>query len=78
MPLLRAVSASVVLLQHKAVFMICAVTKDSVQAHDPDSQEQGGFFSPCGVGMVADAQLRGRDGEGFSGNCYQPQPPPPK
>lgn len=50
MPLLRAVSASVVLLQHKAVFMICAVTKDSVQAHDPDSQEQGGFFFPLWYG----------------------------
>lgn len=74
--LLRAETGSVVLLQHRAVFMICAITKDSVEAHDPaDFQEQGGFFC-CGMGMVTDAQLRGRDEEGFCGNCYPPQPLP--
>lgn len=43
------------LLQHRAVFMICAITKDSVEAHDPaDFQEHGGFFFffCCGMGMV--------------------------
>lgn len=43
--LLRAKTGSVVLLQYRAVFMICAIIKDSVEAHDPANfQEQGGYF----------------------------------
>lgn len=68
MLLLRVVSGSVILLQHRAGFMICAVTKVDMEAHDPaDFQEQGGFlfgFLLLWYGMDTDAQLTEREGWG--------------
>lgn len=77
MLLLRTVSASVALLQHKAVFMICAVTKDSVQAHDPDSQEQGCFFPPVVWGWLQMHSREGGMGKASLTTAINPSPHPP-
>lgn len=45
--LLRAMSGSVVLMQQRTVFVICAVAKNHVEVHNcspADSEEQGGHF----------------------------------
>lgn len=49
-----------------AMFMICAIPRNCVAALDPcsmDCEEQGACFVV--ISMIADAQLRGRDLEGF-------------
>lgn len=73
--LLRALSGSLVLLQLGVLLVVCAVTRNHMEAHGlcPCCKNKKATFDV--ISMTADAQSRGRNMEGF---CDNPTPHSPK